>query len=88
MIIWVILLNTKLGTHWQRRFIKMGGGRIKIRRNCVCAQLLICVRLFATPWTVAIQAPLSTGWHAASKTIPQRGTAEGEAGPHDPQSRA
>ena len=70
-IIWVSPLNTKLGTHWQRRFIKMGGGRIKIRRNCVCALLLICVRLFATPWTVAVQAPLSMGWHAAPKTIPQ-----------------
>ena len=26
---------------------------------CVCAQLLNCVRLFETPWTVARQAPLS-----------------------------
>ena len=26
-----------------------------------CAQLLSCVRLFATPWTVARQAPLFTG---------------------------
>ena len=26
---------------------------------CVCTQLLICVQLFATPWTVAGQAPLS-----------------------------
>ena len=26
-----------------------------------CAQLLSCVRLFATPWTVAHQAPLSMG---------------------------
>ena len=25
---------------------------------CVCAQSLSCVRLFATPWTVALQAPL------------------------------
>ena len=29
---------------------------------CVCAQLLSCVRLFVTPWTVARQAPLSTGF--------------------------
>ena len=28
---------------------------------CVCAQSLSCVRLFATPWTVAHQAPLSKG---------------------------
>ena len=28
----------------------------------VCAQLLSCVRLFATPWTVACQAPLSKGF--------------------------
>ena len=26
-----------------------------------CAYLLSCVHLFATPWTVARQAPLSTG---------------------------
>ena len=29
---------------------------------CVCAQLLSCVRLFAIPWTVAYQAPLSVGF--------------------------
>ena len=29
---------------------------------CVCAQLLSCVWLFATLWTVACQAPLSTGF--------------------------
>ena len=28
---------------------------------CVCTPLLSCVRLFATPWTVACQAPLSVG---------------------------
>ena len=28
----------------------------------VCAQLLNCVRLFATPWTVAYQAPPSMGF--------------------------
>ena len=28
----------------------------------VCAQLLSCVGLFATPWTVACQAPLSKGF--------------------------
>ena len=27
---------------------------------CVCAQLLSCVWLFATPWNVALQAPLFT----------------------------
>ena len=26
---------------------------------CVCAQLLICVQLFVTAWTVACEAPLS-----------------------------
>ena len=26
---------------------------------CVCVCVLSCVRLFATPWTVALQAPLS-----------------------------
>ena len=29
---------------------------------CVHAQSLSCVRLFATPWTVARQAPLSMGF--------------------------
>ena len=28
----------------------------------MCAQLLSCVRLFATSWTVAHQTPLSTGF--------------------------
>ena len=28
--------------------------------TCVCACVLGCVQLFATPWTVACQAPLST----------------------------
>ena len=28
----------------------------------VCAKLLSCVQLFATPWTVAHQAPLSVGF--------------------------
>ena len=27
--------------------------------ECVCAQLLGCLQLFATPWTIACQAPLS-----------------------------
>ena len=27
--------------------------------NCVCVLVLSCVRLFATPWTVACQSPLS-----------------------------
>ena len=29
---------------------------------CVCAQSLSCVRLFAIPWTVGHQAPLSMGF--------------------------
>ena len=29
---------------------------------CVCGQLLIRVQLFATPWTIACQAPLSMGF--------------------------
>ena len=28
---------------------------------CVCSQLLSCVQLFVTPWTVALQGPLSMG---------------------------
>ena len=30
---------------------------------CVCTQLLSRVQLFATPWTVAHQAPLSMGFY-------------------------
>ena len=30
--------------------------------NLCCAQLLSCVQLFATPWSVAHQAPLSMGF--------------------------
>ena len=29
---------------------------------CVCVCVLSCVQLFATPWTVACQAPLSMGF--------------------------
>ena len=29
---------------------------------CMCAKSLNCVRLFVTPWTVALQAPLSVGF--------------------------
>ena len=29
---------------------------------CVCVCMLSCVRLFATPWTVTLQAPLSVGF--------------------------
>ena len=32
-----------------------------LKHGCVCAWLLSCVRLFATPWTIAHQAPLSMG---------------------------
>ena len=28
---------------------------------CVCTHVLSCVRLFAVPWTVALQVPLSFG---------------------------
>ena len=34
----------------------------------VCAQLLSCVRLFATPWTVACQAPLVHGSSLSKNT--------------------
>ena len=34
-------------------------GCYTIPTSCVCAQSLSCVQLFATPWTAALQAPLS-----------------------------
>ena len=36
--------------------------KFKIPRFCVCAQLLSCVHLFGTPWTIALQTPLSMGF--------------------------
>ena len=33
-----------------------------VKEVCVCVQLLSCVQLFATPWTVAHQVPLSMGF--------------------------
>ena len=30
--------------------------------ECVCAQLLSCVHLFATPWTITLRASLSMGF--------------------------
>ena len=35
---------------------------MEISSNILCAQLLSRVRLFATPWTVACQAPLCMGF--------------------------
>ena len=34
---------------------------LKVRNGLCCAKSLSCVRLFATPWTVACQAALSKG---------------------------
>ena len=42
-------------THWVRRASTSPNA-------CVCACILNCVRLFATPWNVACQAPLSMGF--------------------------
>ena len=38
------------------------GGDKTCKRVCVCVKLLSHVQLFATPWTVARQAPLSMGF--------------------------
>ena len=34
----------------------------KIHIKLLCAEFLSCVQLFATPWTVASQAPLNMGF--------------------------
>ena len=45
--------------------------------SVTCAQLLSCVRLFVTPWTVACRAPLSIGfprqecWSVVKQLPPQ-----------------
>ena len=48
------MLSTKSETHF-----KYNGGYVHTRQ---CAKLLSHVRLFVTPWTVALQAPLSMGF--------------------------
>ena len=43
-------------------FLRLEGGDDYVAMfsiYCVCVQLLDCVRLFVTPWTVAHKAPLS-----------------------------
>ena len=39
---------------------------------CVCARISSCVQLFATPWTIAHQAPLSMGfsWQECCSGLP------------------
>ena len=41
-------------------YIEKNGGKWEQRQSCCL--MLICVGLFATPWTVACQAPLSMGF--------------------------
>ena len=41
-----------------REILKLGS--VLTMCVCVCAQLISCVQFFATPWTVAHQATLST----------------------------
>ena len=45
-------------SHWQSKISKMW----LIRGVCVCVCVYNCVLLFAIPWTVAHQAPLSMGF--------------------------
>ena len=50
--------------HWFRLRSKCRQTRnyLRIQSVCVCAQSLSCVRLFATPWAVVRQTPLSVGF--------------------------
>ena len=48
------MLSTKSETHF-----KYNDGYV---HTMLCAKLLSYVRLFVTPWTVALQAPLSMGF--------------------------
>ena len=40
----------------------MAYDQIKLKRFACCMCMLICVQLFAIPWTVAHQAPMSRGF--------------------------
>jgi len=46
----------------RRRVLEVAQNTLCLRCVLCCAQSLSPVRLFATPWTVARQAPLSTGF--------------------------
>ena len=51
--------------HFKTLMPMMTRGKTKMgnyMRVCVCVQCLSCVWLFATPWIVACQAPLSMGF--------------------------
>ena len=53
---WMLLQKHRVASH---------GVNLRSRMclpSCVCAQWLSHVQLFATPWTVAPQAPLSMGF--------------------------
>ena len=53
---------TKFTTNKKKKRKSLIKTKKPIRGMCMCAQLLSCVQLFATPWTVAHQAPLSKGF--------------------------
>ena len=48
------VLNTLRGLHWEQGILTTGPPG-----KSLVVQSLSCVRLFATPWTAARQAPLS-----------------------------
>ena len=43
-------------------FIEMQLSYFGVFISAMCAKLLTCVRLFVTPWTIALQSPLSMGY--------------------------
>ena len=53
------------------------------RPGCVPAQLLSCVQLSATPWTVAHQAPLSMGFSGKNTGVGSISSSRGSSQPRD-----
>ena len=50
-------------TDWKTRGQKTRWQKIGPSNTAtVCAKLLCCIQLFVSPWTVALQAPLSMGF--------------------------
>ena len=64
------LENPRDGGAWWAAIYRVAQSRTQLKRLrsssskyiCVCAQSLSHIRLFVTPWTVAHQTPLSTGF--------------------------
>ena len=60
--VWEVSQRSLLTLGCNRLYLEIKGNEVCIQKVCVHATSLSCVRLFATLWTVARQAPLSVGF--------------------------